>query len=130
MPELSHRRRLLVLAICCLSLFIVGLDATIVNLALPSLRADLDASVSSLQWVLDSYTLVLASLLILAWSPGWAGGRSSESTCRSGWPPSCWPRCSSSAGRAGGVPEVAAPRLLDIPAPSDTLNLSVDKPIS
>jgi EmrB/QacA subfamily drug resistance transporter len=75
MPELNYRRRLLVLAICCLSLFIVGLDATIVNLALPSLRADLDASVSSLQWVLDSYTLVLASLLVLGGSTGDRFGR-------------------------------------------------------
>lgn len=72
---LSHRRRLLVLAICCLSLFIVAVDVTIVNIALPSLRADLDASVSSLQWVLDSYTLVLASLLVLAGSTADRFGR-------------------------------------------------------
>ena len=75
MPELSHRRRLLVLAICCLSLFIVGLDATIVNIALPSLRADLGTSVSQLQWVLDAYTLVLASLLILSGSTADRVGR-------------------------------------------------------
>ena len=75
MPELSPRRRLLVLAICCLSLFIVGLDSTIVNIALPSLRADLDASVSGLQWVLDAYTLVLASLLVLAGSTADRVGR-------------------------------------------------------
>ncbi|MEU8612459.1 DHA2 family efflux MFS transporter permease subunit, partial [Actinoplanes sp. NPDC048791] len=75
MPELSPRRRQLVLAICCLSLFIVGLDVTIVNMALPSLRADLDASVSSLQWVLDAYTLVLASLLILSGSTADRVGR-------------------------------------------------------
>ena len=75
MPELSHRRRQLVLAICCLSLFIVALDSTIVNIALPSLRADLDVSVSALQWVLDSYTLVLASLLILAGSTADRVGR-------------------------------------------------------
>jgi EmrB/QacA subfamily drug resistance transporter len=67
-PDLSPRRRQLVLAICCLSLFIVGLDVTIVNIALPSLRADLGTSVSQLQWVLDAYTLVLASLLILSGS--------------------------------------------------------------
>ena len=66
MSELSHRRRLLVLSICCMSLFIVGLDNTIVNIALPALRADLGASVSGLQWVLDAYTLVVASLLILS----------------------------------------------------------------
>src|SRR5690349_9442485 len=51
-----------------MSLFIVGLDATIVNIALPSLRADLHASVAGLQWVIDAYTLVLASLQVLAGS--------------------------------------------------------------
>jgi EmrB/QacA subfamily drug resistance transporter len=61
-------RRYLVLAICCMSLFIVGLDNTIVNVALPTIRADLHASVSELQWTIDAYTLVLASLLILAGS--------------------------------------------------------------
>ena len=61
-------RRHLILAICCMSLFIVGLDTTIVNIALPSLRADLHASVAGLQWVIDAYTLVLASLLVLAGS--------------------------------------------------------------
>jgi EmrB/QacA subfamily drug resistance transporter len=68
MPELSHHRRLLVLAICCMSLLIVGMDITIVNVALPSIRADLDASVSGLQWTIDAYTVVLASLLILSGS--------------------------------------------------------------
>ena len=67
-PELSPRRRLLVLAICCMSLFIVGLDNTIVNIALPSIQRDLHASVSGLQWTIDAYTLVLASLLMLSGS--------------------------------------------------------------
>ncbi len=75
MPPLTHRRRLLVLAICCLSLFIVGLDITIVNVALPSLRTDLDAPVSGLQWVIDAYSLVLASLLVLAGSTADRVGR-------------------------------------------------------
>src|SRR5438445_10607329 len=66
--ELSRRRRLLVLAICCMSLFIVGLDNTIVNVALPSIRRELGASVSQLQWTIDAYTLVLASLLMLSGS--------------------------------------------------------------
>jgi EmrB/QacA subfamily drug resistance transporter len=67
-PELTQHRRLLVLAICCLSLLIVGMDVTIVNVALPAIRADLHASVSGLQWTLDSYVLVLASLLMLSGS--------------------------------------------------------------
>ena len=51
-----------------MSLLIVGLDNTIVNVALPSLQRDLHASVSGLQWTVDAYTLVLASLLMLSGS--------------------------------------------------------------
>ncbi|MFE5185622.1 MFS transporter [Streptomyces sp. NPDC056628] len=68
MPEPSHRRRLLVLAICCMSLLIVSLDNTVLNVALPALQRDLHASTSGLQWTIDAYTLVLASLLMLAGS--------------------------------------------------------------
>ncbi|MET7699772.1 MFS transporter [Streptomyces sp. NPDC005485] len=68
MPELSHRRRMLVLAICCMSLLIVSLDNTVLNVALPSMQKDLHASVAGLQWTIDAYTLVLASLLMLAGS--------------------------------------------------------------
>jgi EmrB/QacA subfamily drug resistance transporter len=58
----------LILAICCMSLLVVGMDVTIVNVALPSIQRDLHASVSGLQWILDAYTLVVASLLMLAGS--------------------------------------------------------------
>src|ERR1700750_241067 len=58
-----------------MSLFIVGLDNTIVNIALPSLRTDLHASVSGLQWTIDAYTLVLASLLVLSGSTADRVGR-------------------------------------------------------
>ncbi|MFF8968511.1 MFS transporter [Streptomyces sp. NPDC014995] len=68
MPELSHRRRLLVLAICCMSLLIVSIDTTILNVALPSMQRDLHATTSGLQWTIDAYTLVLAALLMLAGS--------------------------------------------------------------
>ncbi|KMS81512.1 MFS transporter [Streptomyces leeuwenhoekii] len=68
MPELSHRRRLLVLAICCMSLLIVSLDNTVLNVALPSMQRELAATTSGLQWAIDAYTLVLASLLMLAGS--------------------------------------------------------------
>jgi EmrB/QacA subfamily drug resistance transporter len=74
-PELSRRRRMLVLAICCLSLFIVGLDATIVNVALPSIQRDLNAPVSGLQWTVDAYTLVVASFLMLSGSTADRVGR-------------------------------------------------------
>jgi EmrB/QacA subfamily drug resistance transporter len=64
-----------VLAICCMSLLIVGLDNTIVNVALPSIGRELHAKVSELQWVVDAYTLVLASLLMLGGSMGDRLGR-------------------------------------------------------
>src|SRR4051795_1524634 len=75
MPELSPRRRLLVLAICCMSLLIVSLDTTALNVALPSMQHELDAGTSGLQWTIDAYTLVLASLLMLAGSTGDRVGR-------------------------------------------------------
>ncbi|WP_234381935.1 MFS transporter [Streptomyces sp. XY332] len=68
MTESSRRRRMLILAICCMSLLIVSLDVTVLNVALPSMRRELDASVSGMQWTIDAYTLVLASLLMLAGS--------------------------------------------------------------
>jgi len=58
----------LILGICCLSLLMVAMDVTIVNVALPSIRHDLAASISGLQWVIDAYTMVVASLLMLAGS--------------------------------------------------------------
>jgi EmrB/QacA subfamily drug resistance transporter len=66
--SLPPRERNVILAICCLSLLVVAMDATIVNVALPSMRKDLQASLSGLQWVLDAYTIVLASFLMLGGS--------------------------------------------------------------
>jgi EmrB/QacA subfamily drug resistance transporter len=66
---------MLILAICCTSLFIVGLDTTIVNVALPSIGRELHAGVSGLQWVIDAYVLVLASLLMLSGSTADRVGR-------------------------------------------------------
>jgi EmrB/QacA subfamily drug resistance transporter len=66
--DLDRRRRLIVLAVCCMSLLIVGMDNTIVNVALPSIQRDFHASVSGLQWTVDAYLVVLASLLMLSGS--------------------------------------------------------------
>jgi EmrB/QacA subfamily drug resistance transporter len=55
-----------VLLICCSSLFIVGLDSTLVIVALPAIGRDLHGGVSGLQWTIDGYTLVLASLLMFS----------------------------------------------------------------
>jgi EmrB/QacA subfamily drug resistance transporter len=68
MSESHPVRRQLVLAICCLSACLSGIDLTIVNVALPSIRGALHASVSGLQWTTDAYTLVIACFLMLAGS--------------------------------------------------------------
>jgi MFS family permease len=57
-----------VLGICCMSILLVSLDNTIVNVALPTIHRDLGASLSQLQWTVDAYTVVLATLLILSGS--------------------------------------------------------------
>jgi EmrB/QacA subfamily drug resistance transporter len=57
-----------ILATCCLSLLLVTMDVTIVNVALPAIRKDLGASVGGLQWSIDGYTVVVASFLMLAGS--------------------------------------------------------------
>ncbi len=75
MTELDRRRRVIVLLVCCMSLFIVGMDVTIVNVALPAIGRDFHASVSGLQWVVDAYVVVLASLLMLSGSSADRFGR-------------------------------------------------------
>jgi EmrB/QacA subfamily drug resistance transporter len=64
----GRRLRLVVLLICSSSLFMAYLDSTILNVALPTLQRDLHASLPELQWVADSYLLVLASILLLSGS--------------------------------------------------------------
>ena len=61
-----HVRAMLVLGICCCSIFIVGLDTSALNVALPSIQHDLGASIQGAQWVLAAYMLVLASFLIVS----------------------------------------------------------------
>jgi len=53
-------------ATCCLSLFLVSLDVTAMNVAMPAIRADFHTSTSGLQWTIDAYTVVIASFLMLA----------------------------------------------------------------
>ena len=67
-PVPERRKRLIILGICSMSLLIVGLDTTIVNVALPAIHRSFHSSLSGLQWVIDAYTLVLASLLMLSGS--------------------------------------------------------------
>jgi EmrB/QacA subfamily drug resistance transporter len=67
-PPPGRRRRLLILGVCSMSLLIVGMDATIVNVALPAIQHSFHPALAGLQWTVDAYTLVLASLLMLAGS--------------------------------------------------------------
>jgi EmrB/QacA subfamily drug resistance transporter len=71
----AARNRWAILAVLCASVFVVVLDGTIVNVALPTLVRDLGASTSELQWVVDAYVLVFAGLLIAAGSIGDRFGR-------------------------------------------------------
>jgi EmrB/QacA subfamily drug resistance transporter len=66
-PE-GYERRWWILGVLCLSLLVIGLDNTILNVALPTLVRDLHATDSQLQWIVDSYVLVFAGLLLTAGS--------------------------------------------------------------
>jgi EmrB/QacA subfamily drug resistance transporter len=68
-------RRWVVLGVMCLSLLLIVMDNTIVNVAIPTLQRDLDASTSQLQWVVDAYILVFAGLLLTMGSLGDRFGR-------------------------------------------------------
>src|SRR5215218_9121688 len=79
-PTVAHRRRWLTLLVLCLSLMVIGIDNTILNVAIPTLAkpssaGGLGASASQLQWIVDAYTLVFAGLLLTAGSLGDRFGR-------------------------------------------------------
>jgi EmrB/QacA subfamily drug resistance transporter len=75
MTELTRSRRWWALGALCLSLVVVTIDTTILNVALPSLVRSLHASASGLQWIVDAYTVVFAGLLLTAASLGDRFGR-------------------------------------------------------
>ena len=72
---MTKPRSLIILATCCLSLLLVTMDITIVNVALPAIRSGLGASAEALAWSIDGYTVVVASFLMLAGSMGDRFGR-------------------------------------------------------
>ncbi|MGI5418090.1 MFS transporter [Actinomadura luteofluorescens] len=74
-PPAPHPRRWQILGVLCLGLFVVVVDNTILNVAIPSLLRDLDATTSDVQWVIDAYSLVFAGLLITAGGLGDRYGR-------------------------------------------------------
>ncbi|GLE50422.1 DHA2 family efflux MFS transporter permease subunit [Mycobacterium montefiorense] len=71
-------RRILALAVICLGVFVISVDATIVNVALPTLSRELNADTAQLQWIVDAYTLVMSGLLLSA-------GSFSDRFGRRGW---------------------------------------------
>ena len=74
-PQQIRARRWATLAVLCLSLLVVVVDNTIVNVALPTLVRHLHASTTSLQWIVDAYTLAMAGLLLTLGSLGDRIGR-------------------------------------------------------
>jgi EmrB/QacA subfamily drug resistance transporter len=72
---MGHPRRWLALSVLCVSVFLAVVDNTIVNVALPTMSRQLDASVSGLQWIVDSYALVFSALLLIGGSLGDRFGR-------------------------------------------------------
>src|SRR3954469_20905520 len=76
-PFPVRQRRWWTLAVLCVSLLVIGLDTTILNVALPTLVEDLHATASQQQWMVDAYVLVFASLLLTAGALGDKFGRRS-----------------------------------------------------
>src|SRR3989440_4788486 len=60
----EENRKWWTLAAMCFALFMIMLDNTVVNVALPSIQRDLHASISSLEWTVNAYTLTFAVLLV------------------------------------------------------------------
>src|SRR5436189_5603092 len=102
----AHDRRWLTLAVLCLSLFVIVMDNTIVNVALPTLVRDLGTSITDLQWVVDAYTLVFAGLLLTAGSLGDRFGRKRALTAGL----VVFGAASAAAAFAGGVDSLIAAR--------------------
>jgi MFS family permease len=73
--EHPYGRRWWALLVLCLSLVVIGMDNTILNVALPTLARDLSATASELQWMVDSYILVFAGLLLTMGALGDRFGR-------------------------------------------------------
>src|SRR5580692_6863017 len=64
LPSASSGHPTAALAVICLSVFVISVDATIVNVALPTLSRELNANTAQLQWIVDAYTLVMSGLLL------------------------------------------------------------------
>ena len=74
-PTRTHRLRWAILAVLCLSVLLVAMDNTIVNVALPTLSREVERSTSELQWIVDLYTVCFAGLLLVCGNLGDRFGR-------------------------------------------------------
>src|SRR6266508_5179224 len=75
MRDDTYRRRWWILVVLSVSLLIIGIDDTIINIAIPTLQRELGASASALQWIVDAYVLVFAGLLLTMGALGDRFGR-------------------------------------------------------
>src|SRR5215212_1485581 len=73
--ERAYERRWWILVVLCFSLLVIVLDNTILNVAIPTIVRDLDATNSQLQWMVDAYSLVFAGLLFTGGALGDRFGR-------------------------------------------------------
>jgi MFS family permease len=104
----------MLLALLCVGIFLVQLDVTVVNVALPSIRTDLSTTLAGQQWVVDGYMLALAALLLVFGALGDRIGQASGAR----WVGCVWPclvglwagadcrgtgRSQSSAGRSSAL---------------------------
>src|SRR5215470_1428659 len=80
-PDLAHAHKGMVLFTMCLGVFVAQLDSSVVNLAVKHIGGDLNAGVNQLQWVLDSYNLVYATLLLTGGTLGDLYGRTRIFVC-------------------------------------------------
>ena len=118
------RTKRLTLIACILASMVVFVDGTVINVALPSIRDDLDTGLAAQQWIVEAYLLTLSSLLLVGGSlgdllgrrqdlrpSGWSGSGSPRSCARSRRPPSCWSR---RARCRGSRARCSCPRSLSI----------------
>ena len=89
----AYARRWYTLGVLCLSLLVIVVDSTIVNVALPTFARELHASASGLQWIVDAYTLTFAALLLLAGTIRSRYGQAPRAgrRARRASPPDRWP---------------------------------------
>jgi MFS family permease len=118
----TDRTKWFALALLCAVQFMVILDVSIVNVALPSIQEDLGFSQDNLQWVLSAYALVFGGFLLLGGSPTSSGAAASSwaasSSSRSARSSAAWPGAMSRSSARVHCRGSARPRSRRLPCPS------------